>query len=95
MDQLIGLWIELKHLQLTIFSRLFGSLELTTEFDVFAIGVVERNWPEPSPQASDRNGILPNEVGLTKHVHVIDDEPEARFQAGVLKIDKKEVHMYI
>ncbi len=51
----------------------------TAELNVFEEVVFERDWPVSGPQAFDWNGVLPDEVGLAKHVHVVHDEPEVQF----------------
>jgi hypothetical protein len=51
-------------------------LDLTTEFYLFAESVLERHRSEACPDAPHRHGVLPDEVGLAEHVHVVHHEPE-------------------
>ena len=45
---------------------------VTAKFDFLAIVVFEWNGSETGSQATNRNRILPDEVGLTEHVDVVN-----------------------
>jgi hypothetical protein len=47
---------------------------ITAKFDFLAIIVFEWNGSETGSQATNRNRVLPDEVGLTEHVDVVNDE---------------------
>jgi len=47
---------------------------VTAKFDFLAIVVFEWNGSETGSQASNRNRVLPDEVGLAEHVDVVNDE---------------------